>query len=156
MLCVTVHTCVPDCKSVLKTFRSIQFSCLSAAARVKQKLEPEGRSTCKSNFLPSLSHSSIHTLMESQLEADAFKRIYPEEYFQRFLSEGTRPDGRPLGRARSTIIGFGAVSTADGSALVKIGSTVSFQTTAHCSSSFDCRLCFFQRTSRGEAFSGFD
>ncbi|GAQ79983.1 exosome complex component RRP43 [Klebsormidium nitens] len=61
--------------------------------------------------------------MDSQLEAEAFKRIYPEEYFQRFLSEGTRPDGRPLGRARSTTIGFGAVSTADGSALVKIGST---------------------------------
>eukprot|EP00897_Mesotaenium_endlicherianum_P000860 jgi/Mesen1/10775/ME000091S10295 len=57
------------------------------------------------------------------LQVEAYKRLYPEEYFARFLVEGVRPDGRPLGRGRATSIGLGAVASADGSALVKIGNT---------------------------------
>lgn len=59
----------------------------------------------------------------AEVEADAFKRLYPEQYFDRFLSNGVRPDGRPLGRARAVTVGAGAVSSADGSALVKVGSS---------------------------------
>jgi hypothetical protein len=33
-------------------------------------------------------------------EAEAFRRIYPQEYLERFLAAGTRADDRPLGRAR--------------------------------------------------------
>lgn len=62
------------------------------------------------------------------LEAEAFKALYPHQYFARFFANGTRPDGRSLSRARATVIGFQAVSSADSSALVKIGSTTALCT----------------------------
>lgn len=68
--------------------------------------------------------SSIKTTTVSDdVDADAFKRLYPSQYYDRFLAEGVRPDGRPLGRARAVTIGAGAITSADGSALVKIGRT---------------------------------
>eukprot|EP00198_Chlamydomonas_reinhardtii_P001199 XP_001690534.1 predicted protein [Chlamydomonas reinhardtii] len=57
------------------------------------------------------------------VDAEAFKRLYPDQYYQRFLAEGVRPDGRPIGRARAVTIGAGTITTADGSALVKVGRT---------------------------------
>eukprot|EP00887_Chlorella_sp_A99_P002376 scaffold10.g2376.t1 len=62
------------------------------------------------------------------LQADAFRRLYPQQYFDRFIQQSVRPDGRPLGAARPTSIRLGVVSTADASALVKasgvhVGST---------------------------------
>ena len=57
------------------------------------------------------------------MEAAAYKRLYPHEYYEKFVREGARPDGRPLGRARPVSVARGVVSTADGSALVKIGRT---------------------------------
>ena len=60
-------------------------------------------------------------------QAGAFKRLYPDKYFARFVADGIRPDGRPLGRARATTIGLNAVSTADASALVKVRAEL------HCS-----------------------
>lgn len=57
------------------------------------------------------------------LQADAFKKLYPREFFTKFIESGIRPDGRPVGRCRATTIGLNVVSTADSSALVKIGST---------------------------------
>lgn len=63
------------------------------------------------------------TGLGQELGPDAFKKLYPEQYYKRFLASGVRPDGRNFGRARPTTIGIEAVSTADASALVKIGST---------------------------------
>ncbi|KAI8471438.1 MAG: ribosomal protein S5 domain 2-type protein [Monoraphidium minutum] len=60
---------------------------------------------------------------KQQLQADAFKRLYPEQFFARFAAEGLRPDGRALTTARPVTIGLAAVSAADGSALVRVGST---------------------------------
>ena len=57
------------------------------------------------------------------LDAQAFRRLYPELYLQRFLDDGIRPDGRTLGRARSCTIGLGTITSVDGSALVKQGNT---------------------------------
>ena len=57
------------------------------------------------------------------MEAAAFKRLYPHEYYAKFISEGARPDGRPLGRARPTSVAVGVAGTAHGSALVKVGRT---------------------------------
>ncbi|KAG5095995.1 hypothetical protein JHK84_051583 [Glycine max] len=57
--------------------------------------------------------------LSSEVEVDAFKRIFPLRYFERHLAESIRADGRPLGKARET----SAVAFANGSALVKIGST---------------------------------
>ncbi|XP_028213738.1 exosome complex component RRP43-like [Glycine soja] len=61
--------------------------------------------------------------LSSEVEVDAFKRIFPLRYFERHLAESIRADGRPLGKARETSIFLGAVAFANGSALVKIGST---------------------------------
>ena len=57
------------------------------------------------------------------LQADAFQKLYPRDFFTKFIESGIRPDGRPVGRCRATTIGLNVISTADSSALVKIGST---------------------------------
>ncbi|KFK38444.1 hypothetical protein AALP_AA3G114300 [Arabis alpina] len=59
----------------------------------------------------------------SEVEVDALRRIFPLGFFEHHLSESLRPDGRPLGKARDTIVKLGLVSSANGSALAKIGST---------------------------------
>lgn len=33
-------------------------------------------------------------------DPEAFKKLFPDEYLQRFLAAGLRPDGRPLARPR--------------------------------------------------------
>jgi len=55
--------------------------------------------------------------------ASTFKAVHPGEYLRRFVAEGVRPDGRELWQFRKTVLNVGAVSTADGSSLVKIGET---------------------------------
>ena len=57
------------------------------------------------------------------MEAAAYKRLYPHEYYEKFISQETRPDGRPLGRGRPVSVARGVVGTSDGSCLVKIGRT---------------------------------
>ena len=57
------------------------------------------------------------------LEPEAFKNLYPDLFFDRFLDNGIRPDGRTFGGARPVTIGPDAVGTADASALVKLGNT---------------------------------
>ena len=57
------------------------------------------------------------------LGPEAFKKLYPEQYYKKFIESGIRPDGRTFGRGRPATIGLDAVSTADSSALIKIGST---------------------------------
>jgi exosome complex component RRP43 len=61
--------------------------------------------------------------LSSEMEVDAFQRLFPLRYFERHLAESIRPDGRPLREARDTSIFLGSVASANGSALVKIGST---------------------------------
>ncbi|KAJ4842631.1 hypothetical protein Tsubulata_013322 [Turnera subulata] len=61
--------------------------------------------------------------LSSQMDPDAYRRLFPLRYFEQHLSESIRPDGRPLDRARETIVALGAVASANGSALSKIGST---------------------------------
>lgn len=57
------------------------------------------------------------------LNEDAFKRIYPAEHFARYAAAGARPDGRALATPRAVSVGLRAVTSADGSALVKVGRT---------------------------------
>ncbi|KAM8741231.1 exosome complex component RRP43 isoform 2-T2 [Acanthopagrus schlegelii] len=47
----------------------------------------------------------------------------PLEYHRSFLKENCRPDGRELSEFRTTTLNIGSISTADGSALVKVGNT---------------------------------
>ncbi|NP_001088781.1 uncharacterized protein LOC496046 [Xenopus laevis] len=53
--------------------------------------------------------------------AAGFKTVEPLEYYRRFLKEICRPDGRELTEFRTTTINVGSITTADGSALVKLG-----------------------------------
>ena len=45
--------------------------------------------------------------LSSEMEVDAFRRLFPLCYFERHLSESIRPDARPLGRARDTTLALG-------------------------------------------------
>lgn len=56
----------------------------------------------------------------ADMQSEAFKRLYPEEFYARFIAEGVRPDGRPLGRPRPVSVGLGSITTADASAHVKV------------------------------------
>ncbi|KAI4346933.1 hypothetical protein L6164_007796 [Bauhinia variegata] len=58
--------------------------------------------------------------LPSEMEVDSFRRLFPLQFHERHLAESIRPDGRRLGIARDTSI---ALASANGSALVKIGST---------------------------------
>ncbi|NP_001279869.1 exosome complex component RRP43 [Callorhinchus milii] len=55
--------------------------------------------------------------------ATGFKTVEPLEYYRKFLKENCRPDGRELGEFRTTTLNIGSITTADGSALVKLGNT---------------------------------
>lgn len=71
--------------------------------------------------------------------AAVFKRLHPVSYLLRFLSSGYRPDGRPIVSSSSSLptasasaaddiwrevsINAGSISTAHGSALVRMGDT---------------------------------
>ncbi|CAA0836992.1 3-5-exoribonuclease family protein [Striga hermonthica] len=61
--------------------------------------------------------------LSSEMEVDAFRRLFPLRFHERHLVESIRPDGRPLDRARDTSLVLGAVASANGSALAKIGCT---------------------------------
>ncbi|XP_013388851.1 exosome complex component RRP43 isoform X1 [Lingula anatina] len=52
-----------------------------------------------------------------------FKTAQPVEYYRKFVEKDVRPDGRELGEIRPTMINIGSISTAEGSALVKLGNT---------------------------------
>ncbi|PKU70288.1 exosome complex component RRP43 [Dendrobium catenatum] len=61
--------------------------------------------------------------LAAEIEVEAYHRLFPLQYYERHLAESVRPDSRALGRARDTTIALGPVTSADGSALVKIGDT---------------------------------
>ncbi|KAG0276013.1 Exosome complex component RRP43 [Linnemannia exigua] len=52
-----------------------------------------------------------------------FQKLHPAEFFRRFTTEGVRPDGRLLDSFRPTTVHHGVISTANGSAMVRIGGT---------------------------------
>ncbi|KAI6020118.1 hypothetical protein PISMIDRAFT_93403 [Pisolithus microcarpus 441] len=62
-------------------------------------------------------------VQSDELRAQIFQRLHPHAYLDRFLVEGVRPDGRTPEEWRDAFINVGSVSTADGSALVRIGGT---------------------------------
>jgi exosome complex component RRP43 len=54
---------------------------------------------------------------------DEFRIIQPKEYYKNFLENDIRPDDRNLWKFRPTTVNIGSISTANGSALVKLGNT---------------------------------
>jgi len=55
--------------------------------------------------------------------AKQYKSLHPTKYYRDYLTHDIRPDGRELDKYRPVIINANTVSTADGSAIVKIGNT---------------------------------
>ncbi|KAF9292665.1 Exosome complex component RRP43 [Mortierella antarctica] len=55
--------------------------------------------------------------------ASTFQKLHPAEYFRKFVSQGVRPDGRLLNGFRPTTVHHGVITTANGSAMVRIGGT---------------------------------
>ncbi|KAK3099647.1 hypothetical protein FSP39_007478 [Pinctada imbricata] len=54
---------------------------------------------------------------------DHFKIARPLEFYEKFIQQEVRPDGRELGEFRSTVCNLSCITTANGSALIKIGNT---------------------------------
>lgn len=52
-----------------------------------------------------------------------FRSLHPVKFYRDYLNQNIRPDGRLLSKFRSITVNVGAVVTADGSALVRIGNT---------------------------------
>ncbi|KAI0638638.1 ribosomal protein S5 domain 2-type protein [Trametes polyzona] len=67
--------------------------------------------------------SSSSSAEQDALKALTFQRLHPKTYLERFLSENVRPDGREFDEWRNVSVNVGSISTADGSALVRLGST---------------------------------
>ena len=63
------------------------------------------------------------------VSAAAFRKLFPEDYLDRFLAEGLRPDGRAPTAPRDLSVHVGG-SQAPGSALVKLGGTTVVTTVA--------------------------
>ncbi|PPQ94826.1 hypothetical protein CVT25_007463 [Psilocybe cyanescens] len=66
-----------------------------------------------------------HLSQEEQdtLQAAVFQRLHPRLYLEKYIAEGVRPDGRAFGEGREVSVNVGSISTADGSALVRMGQT---------------------------------
>ncbi|KAG9015404.1 hypothetical protein FRB94_000008 [Tulasnella sp. JGI-2019a] len=73
--------------------------------------------------IPQDAPSSGSAVTLSSLNASTFQRLHPRAYLERFLAEGIRPDGRECEEWRPVSVNLGSISTADGSALVKMGDT---------------------------------
>ncbi|CAG5135188.1 unnamed protein product [Candidula unifasciata] len=55
--------------------------------------------------------------------AEEIRIVQPKEYYKRFLEKDVRPDNRELAEFRPVVLNIGCVTTAEGSALIKIGNT---------------------------------
>ena len=54
---------------------------------------------------------------------EVFRKLYPREFLKKFTSQGVRPDGRKLERARKLNVAAGTITSASGSAVVTLGAT---------------------------------
>ncbi|CAM9667982.1 unnamed protein product, partial [Heterosigma akashiwo] len=57
------------------------------------------------------------------MEVEAYRRLAPESYYEKFVAHQIRPDGRRLKDVRKTKIDVGVLPGTAGSALVVIGNT---------------------------------
>ncbi|KAK3444095.1 hypothetical protein EUGRSUZ_A00069 [Eucalyptus grandis] len=56
----------------------------------------------------------------SEMEVNAFRRLFPVHYYERHLSESIRPMLDPWKKTRDTIVSLGAVASSDGSLLTML------------------------------------
>ena len=70
-----------------------------------------------------ITHNHLTPILMTDLNAHIFQRLHPKAYLERFLAEQLRPDGRETTEWRDIFVHVGSISTADGSALVRLGDT---------------------------------
>jgi len=58
------------------------------------------------------------------MQVQAFRKVHPLQYHLQYLSQGVRPDGRALLRGRKALVNARAATSADGSAMVRLGHTL--------------------------------
>jgi exosome complex component RRP43 len=80
-------------------------------ASISPNLQPEEKSRQRELCKRSNHHKSM----------DAFRKVYPVEFYNKFLEKSVRPDGRSLSKFRKTYISSGSIITAMGSSFVRIG-----------------------------------
>lgn len=57
------------------------------------------------------------------MDQEVFRKVHPREYLKRFLDKDVRPDGRAPSSARKISVSTGSITTAVGSAMLKLGRT---------------------------------
>ncbi len=57
------------------------------------------------------------------MNLESFHALHPKQYLAKFIDEGVRPDGRLFTASRRAVVTTGTITTADGSALVRLGKT---------------------------------
>uniref|UniRef100_J3KU48 Uncharacterized protein n=1 Tax=Oryza brachyantha TaxID=4533 RepID=J3KU48_ORYBR len=62
--------------------------------------------------------------LAGEMEVEAYRRLFPLVFLERHLRKSVRPDARRTDKARPTTVALGTVSSAHGSALVRLGDTV--------------------------------
>ncbi|KAF9035906.1 ribosomal protein S5 domain 2-type protein [Panaeolus papilionaceus] len=96
---------------------------------------PSTSTPSTSTFSVPLEHANQEA--NPKLKAAVFQRLHPQVYLEKYLAEGVRVDGRGLSEEdeeeeedetardgfRSVYVNVGSISTADGSALVRLGDT---------------------------------
>jgi exosome complex component RRP43 len=65
-----------------------------------------------------------HMLAPLELTAAALRTVQPRQFYSKFLARSVRPDGRSLLHARRAVVTAGTITSAIGSAMVRIGQTV--------------------------------
>ncbi|ENN81038.1 hypothetical protein YQE_02557, partial [Dendroctonus ponderosae] len=55
--------------------------------------------------------------------AEEYKSLHPLKYYRDYFAHDIRPDGREFADYRPVIVNVGSISTADGSAIAKVGKT---------------------------------
>ncbi|XP_040385862.1 exosome complex component RRP43-like [Oryza brachyantha] len=61
--------------------------------------------------------------LAGEMEVEAYRRLFPLVFLERHLRKSVRPDARRTDKARPTTVALGTVSSAHGSALVRLGDT---------------------------------
>ncbi|KAJ3658495.1 hypothetical protein Zmor_010230 [Zophobas morio] len=55
--------------------------------------------------------------------SEQYKILHPVKYYRDYLAHNIRPDGREFDKYRPIVVNLGSISTADGSAIAKVGRT---------------------------------
>jgi exosome complex component RRP43 len=76
-----------------------------------------------SSDIPKLSDLTSVSETTDLMDAAVYQRLHPREYQRRFLSAAVRSDGRSPAAARRATLTMGSLSSAVGSAMVKLGRT---------------------------------